>query len=398
MPQTLTNFDAVLKNIYLGPVREQLNNATILLRKLKRDTENVSGRKWIFPLHYGRNFGGGSRPDNAALAEAGHQSYKEAEEVLKYHYGRIRVTGPTMKASRNNAGAFIRAVDSEIKGCARDKKKDLNRQFLGDGTAALTVCGSTSGSTTVNVVSTKYIKPGMKVDIRNSTTGAAIANGDSVEVLTVPNSTTFTVGDAVTTTNAHSVYFEDNAGASGGALVSYETNGLRNIIAASGTLHNVDPSTYAWWVANVDSSTTTLDVEEGQAILDAIDEDDGECNLILTSYKMRREFIKLGVADTRFISDGSTAKARIGMKDPTFNDIAIQVDPDIYNDYIYFLDTGELWIAQAGDWDWMDDDGAILHMVSGYDAYEAVLYWYSNLVTKKRSSHGVMTAVTTSAG
>lgn len=393
MAQSLSNFDAVLKDVYLGPVREQINNSTVLLSDLKRDTENVSGRKWIFPLHYGRNFGVGARPENGTLPTAGAQGYKDAEEYLKYDYGRIELSGQVMKASRDNKGAFIRALDTEIKGMVKDFKKNLNRQLHGDGTGCLTKCGVTNDTTTVVVDSTKYIRPGMKVDIRVLTTGATITNGDSVTVLTVPSATTFTVAEAVTTSASHGVFLEDSAGSTGTSIVYYEGNGLQNIVAASGTLHNVDPSTYDWWVANIDSSTTTLDVLDVQAVIDAIDEDDAEVNRILTSYAMRRKFIELGLADIRFTSDGKTAAARIGMKDPTFNDIPIKVDPDMPNNNIYFLDTRELWIAQAGDLDWMDEDGSILCRVANKDAYEATLYWYHNLVTSKRNAHGAMTAI-----
>jgi hypothetical protein len=43
------------------------------------------------------------------------------------------------------------------------------------------------------------------------------------------------------------------------------------------------------------------------------------------------------------------------------------------------------------DYDWMTKDGAILSRITGYDAYEAVLFRYSELGTKRRNSQGVIT-------
>jgi len=45
---------------------------------------------------------------------------------------------------------------------------------------------------------------------------------------------------------------------------------------------------------------------------------------------------------------------------------------------------------QMGDWDWMDEDGAVLSRVSGYDAYEAALFWYSDLATDRPRSHSFL--------
>ena len=66
-----------------------------------------------------------------------------------YLYGRIKVTGPTIRAARDNAGAFVTAVESEIKGVTRDMKKAINRQLHSDGTDALafwTGADDTSGT------------------------------------------------------------------------------------------------------------------------------------------------------------------------------------------------------------------------------------------------------------
>jgi hypothetical protein len=98
---------------------------------------------------------------------------------MKYLYGRIKLTGPSIKAARTNEGAFIRAVESEMKGLTTDLKSSLNRQLYGDASGALTVCGTTSASTSVVVVSTAKLRVGMVIDVLvtadgTTSTGAVI--------------------------------------------------------------------------------------------------------------------------------------------------------------------------------------------------------------------------------
>ena len=163
---TLTTFDAILKNQYLGPIREQLNNSSVLYSRLEKNEDSVVGKNFTIPLHYGRNEGVGARGEGGALPAAGNQSYKECIVPMRYQYGRIQLTGPTIKAARSNEGAFLRAVDSEMRGLEKDMKSSMNRQAFGDGTGLLAnVAATGSSSTTVVVDSTAKLRIGMPVDI-----------------------------------------------------------------------------------------------------------------------------------------------------------------------------------------------------------------------------------------
>src|SRR5512146_2455724 len=140
----------VLKVRYLPPIREQLNQATILLSRIAREDNavNVSGKSFTVPLHTARNTSAGSgRADGGVLPTAGQQGYDVAVIPNAYQYGRIQVTGPTIRAARDNAGAFVTAIESEINGLTRDMKKAVNRQLLGDGRDVLAFWTNTDGAT-----------------------------------------------------------------------------------------------------------------------------------------------------------------------------------------------------------------------------------------------------------
>src|SRR5688572_24642525 len=130
----------VLKVRYIGPIREQLNGATVLMSRIMRDDKsaNVSGKSFTVPLHTSRNIAAAvPRADGGTLPTAGQQGYQTAVIPTAYVYSRIKVTGPTVRAARDNAGAFVTAIESEIKGVTKDTKRRFNMFLNGDGTGAL---------------------------------------------------------------------------------------------------------------------------------------------------------------------------------------------------------------------------------------------------------------------
>jgi hypothetical protein len=168
MGQNLTNFDDVLKYDYLGPIQDQINNSTVLMSRLEKNEEDVGGKEAVVPLHTGRNSGVGARADAGTLPTAGNQQYEEAKYKCAYNYARIEITGPTIKASRKNKYAFVRAVDSEIQGATKDLKDDINRQLHLNGTGVLGLVNgdpATGTTLTVDNPGTMYLQKGMKIDI-----------------------------------------------------------------------------------------------------------------------------------------------------------------------------------------------------------------------------------------
>src|SRR5262249_20958285 len=109
---TMTVLDAVLKFDYLGPIQDQLNNDTILMNKVRKSSEEVVGKQVILPLRFGRNTGVGARAENATLPIAGFQQYLDAQFPTKTVYGRVEISGKTIRATRNDRGAFVRAARS----------------------------------------------------------------------------------------------------------------------------------------------------------------------------------------------------------------------------------------------------------------------------------------------
>ncbi len=411
----LTAFDDVLKIDYLGPVRDQLNNSSVTVSMLEKREEDFQGKQLYLPLHTGRNFSIGSRGEDVDLpgqTSQGSQIYDNAVYNVSYQYGRIRVTGPTIRASRNNKGAFIRAVDSEMRGVTRDLRQSVNRQILRNGDGELTECTASGPSTTVACNSTKYLQVGMIIDIVTKATGATIANGDSVSVTAINSATSFDIsGAGVTVTTGEAVFLEDTFGD--------DIWGLETIISAANPpsfeagnqgnpsyIGGINRSTSAFWNASITTHTGTFGGAGGNALdqmqetIDTADiATDSDINLLITSHAIKRSYASV-LESLRRYPPGGEITLSSGYKALEFNGMALVADKDLETlsdgtacERIYFLDTSTMWIAHMGDWDWMQEDGAILNRVPGRDAYEAILFRYFNLVTDQPNANAALVSI-----
>jgi len=388
---TLSSIDPILKNQYLGPIREQLNNDITLLKRIGTDYDSVTGKNFTIPMHYGRNWGTGARAEGATLMAAGQQAYKESIVPMRYLYGRIKLTGQSIKASASNAGAFARTLKSEVEGVTRDLKKDLNRMLAGNGTGALTLCGTTSASTTVVVASTAKLAVGMPIDVVVLTDGTTSTGALGRTVTSITNATSFVIsGAAITTDNTFGVYRQGNR--------NLEVMGLEGIISNAdipygyGSLQGLAVATYPWHKATVTAVGGAISDTNLQKLLDDVkNAGAGEVSALYTTFGIRRAYQALLTADKVY---QNTMKMTGGVNELTFNGMPFLTDAEIPSGVVYGVDEAMLQMYKMADFDWMDMDGAILARVSGEDAYEAILYCYMELGMNARNAFGKLTGVT----
>lgn len=391
---TLTTFDPILKNQYLGPIREVLNYATELLKRIGTNYDSIVGKNFTIPMHYGRNEGIGARSDGGALPTAGQQSYKEAIVPMRYLYGRIQVTGPTIKAAATDAGAFTRAIESEIKGVTKDLKSAINRMLAGDGTGALTICGTTSNSTTVVVASTSKLRAGMPIDVIKYTDGTTGTGATGRSVTSITSATAFVIsGSAITTDTDYYVYVAGSR--------NLEVMGLSGIVSDAdigggyGSFQNLAVASYPWHKAVVlGNSSVNRAISDNllQTFFDTVEQRGaGQISAMYTTYGVRRAYQALLTA-TKTLAN--TMKLSGGADTITFNGMPFIVDKDLPTGKIFGVDESSLQMFKMADFDWMDQDGAVLSRVTGYDAYEAVLYCYMELGNYVRNANGVLSDIT----
>lgn len=413
----------ILKVFYLGPIREQINNSTVLLSRIDKDesTQDVYGKTFTVPLHTGRNTAAGvGRAESGVLPTAGQQAWTTAIVPNKYVYGRIQVTGPTIKATRNNAGAFVKAIETEIKGVTRDMKRAMNRQLHGDGRDALAFAAATSdGATTDPMDDGKgnafvHLFTGQAVQWVNGSTHTTRASVGNLVISTlVKGASTYTVGftgGAVTAGAAADYLIPDTGSGFGGGFVlttaanQYQMMGIQGIISASdpallsGGLHGLPVASNGFWAAQSFTNGGTnraLGFEMMQDPLSDIDvySDYGsdDVKFLLANVYVRDKYYALCRADRRIVN---TMKLDGGFSGLEFSGKPIIVDNQCKRNRIYYIGPDSMKIFRTSDFDWMDEDGAVLSRVAGVDAYEATLFHYGDLACLTRNCNGLLDDIT----
>lgn len=262
--------------------------------------------------------------------------------------------------------------------------------LAGDGTGILTMCGTTSGSTTVTVDSTAFLRAGMTIDVIVAANGTTGTGATERTVVSVTNATSFVIsGAAITTDNTYAIYRHGSR--------NIEIMGLGGIVSASdigygyGAFQGLAVASYPWHAATVlDNSGTGRAVSDTliQTLIDTVEQTgSGNVSGLYTSYGVRRAYQALLDAKKQIVNKMKLAG---GYSTIAFNDLPIIVDKHMPTGKIFGLDEDMLKMFKMADFDWMDMDGAVLSRVSGYDAYEAILYCYMEMGTFARNAHGVL--------
>ena len=389
MGATLTTLADIIKTQYAPVVGEMINHSTPILDRIGKDYDSVQGKDFTIPLHYGRNEGIGARAEGGTLPTAGNQSYKASVLPMRYQYGRFQITGQTIKATRNNEGAYRKAVRSEMEGLANDMCDSLSRQLFGDGSGLLaTLASSGSGTSTVVVDSTAKLRVGMPVDIIVKTTGAATAGLAGTSVATITDGTTFTISGTLAGSPAatYGVYIAGSR--------DLEMMGLGGIVSATTTVQGLDVSSYPWWVATVQGNSGTARAISDTILQKALDtltqNSNGKASALYTTYGVRRAYQSILAAQKQFVN---TMTLTGGFDTIAYNGLPIIPDKNAPSGKIFVVDESKLKFYRMSDNGgednglfWLEEDGNMLKYVTGYDAYEAILCLYSNLGTTMRNA------------
>lgn len=402
MATTLATADKALKEFYLPAVREQLNTDIPMLNIVEPKGIDVEGRRAILSLHTGWNQGVGARGELGTLPTAGQETYAEERVPLRYNYGRGEISGPAIKQMKSDKGSFVRATEGSMKGVTASLKRDINRQLWGTSDGVIAGCGVTTASTlvalaaTTTVVQMRQFVVGMTVDIG---TVAQLAAGSGGRVygsaITAVDQTakTITISSAVTTAATD---FVSRAGSGGAGASQKELTGLQTIVAATGTLFNVDPTVDPVWAAYVDATGGAIS-ESGMAkVVQNIQINGGEWPTDgIGSDGVQRAFSNLLLSMKRFPGSrelkGGYAAVDFAAAGPV---IPIMYDRDAPAQKLYWLNRAHIFFGKASDWEFMQEDGNVLSRVSAKDSYEYTLFLYADQFIDKRNAFGLQSGLT----
>ena len=102
--QTLTGYDAVLKEDYGPKLRSTINEDRILMQRFNRsaDQSDFQGRRAVVPINIRPSQSVGARADGGTTPSPQSQTYVDMLVPMVYNYGTVKFTLPTIKATASD--------------------------------------------------------------------------------------------------------------------------------------------------------------------------------------------------------------------------------------------------------------------------------------------------------
>lgn len=403
---TMTTMNKAMKTDYLPRIRQQLEDSTPTLHVCERITDYTVGNFAYMPLGTGRNEGISYAEEGGDLNEPGYQQYDNATYPMKYMYLQIGVTGPGMAATQNKRGAYAKVLMRETERGLTDLKKDVNRMLLGDGTGLRAVIDNTATITADNpsipiASGINYCAKTQLLDIL-PLTSSPTSHG-TVTVTGVTKGATPSIAVTGTYTQIVPDQSSNPTGLFRKGSFANVPYGLDAIISTENppmgveTVGGIDRTTAGneFWQANAftDSATRPISQDLMDSAFDQLDSVIGKLPTVgLCRHAVARRIAGLLIGTTQDVTD----KRRIQVQGPistidggwravTWNNVPIYVDVDMTPERLYLWSAENIFVLQpdgeAGEWNWMDEDGAVLKRVPNKDAFQGMLRKYCNLAT-----------------
>ena len=443
MAATQATLSAILKEFYLGPVQEQLNNEMLILQTMEKSTVDWNGRVAIIPLHVSRNSGVAIAAEGGTLPTAGQQGYERLQVNARFLYGRFQITGPAMSAAgKGGANSFIGWMDAEMNKLVTDVKNAADEMMISGGR-----CLGFINSNADNAAANTYEFFGnvealeaarllvaaaggeVRLQIVRMDTYADVTNDNGDAFLTCASTDatarTFTSGagnagamdlDALPAGTASAVIVhatQDNAACT--AAVAYLDNQPVGVFGNLGlpTHFGVDRTT-ATGSDVLQSSVITNNLAAGQARTDinlsrlqgTLDEvllqSGHEPNVIYMNPVQRQMYsalFQLTAAGTSAVMNVNGEKSTTlngGFSGLAYGSLPIKTSRHVPNGGVIFLKTDSWKLLELESHAFADIDGDVLIRVQNQDSYEGYYRWYYNTVCTHPNRNAILCGLTLS--
>jgi hypothetical protein len=401
---SLTSIDNILKTDVKAKMVEVINTEQVAQKRIEaRQQVQDVGYEFTWTFKSGFSEGVGTMAWNGALPQARQSKYKSLTSTCKTLAGRIRIYQQLRDWTNNQDKAYADVVMDEIESAANAARCEKERFTLLDGgtTALATISSAADSSTIVTVTlaaatsgaATKYLRPGMPIDVYNGT--SAISGATNLEITEVTGDTTFTI------TCASSSDADTLATAIAGSYSVYHYNGYTNEPDGlkswfgynDNTIFGVDRSAAANtyfrpYLCYVDGNGKIAQgTPTGTAVDWQLKNIHQVVSYLMTTRKVAKKdllgFCDEGVAaymlDLRQNQGGYHLDT--GMIDAwpydgiKFEGIEIVSPNYMPLNALCFVDLSNLWKLRNADLDWSSGlDGQMWKWVADYNAYEAFFY------------------------
>lgn len=392
---SISNALAILKNWYAGPIVSQFNDEIPLYREMEKGKEKWNGQQVIRPVKVRRNQGIGATSDGGTLPKIGQQTTQQAIIQAKFNYLRFGITGPFLKASQGDKGAFVSGMEFEMSEGMADFKSDVNRQLFWDGSGTLaTVSANAVASTVITVtgrestdVAGRFLDVGLVFDIVSG--GVVTNSGIQITAISGANTATATLTlSAAVTTNANDTLIRSGS-------LNNEIQGL--ITSQDGgttTIYNIDRSQFVQYQGN------SINNNGNQLILDSMQNAYNEAkrrggakiDTVICDFNSERMYQKLLVAEKRFVGRDMRGDGSFSDKEQDYLDWAgVPVVPDKDAPQRFFFLDRKTWKKYVlAELEWADETGSYMIAQTSADAFEARLRLFANVYPEKPSANAVL--------
>lgn len=413
----------------IGPMREIAKSGRVLLYGSSKqgDTDsndnraNPSGFKGIMAsskgidmvprptvreaLHVRYAPSGGARNENDTLPGPGDNTLTTLIEPLRYQYQSLQITGQLKKAAEKGATGYENAFKQLMRQTATNAQIDLNRQAFGNGTGVLSAirANEAAAQTVIDVITTVPFRVGSVIDGLTISTGVVIEPARTVTAIDMTNRT-ITVSPALTTGLTATTDGWVNSSPDGSSTIAApnnswnrETQGLDSMIDSTGTLHGINVTDYPEWASyeagtiGAISDSVLRAAKRKVGYTTGIDDAGDMKFLMVTTRGIRDAYADTQLALKRHVN---TQTLNGGFDALMFDSVPIVTDDHCQAGSLYMVRVPHMEWKILSDWDWMDDDGAVLSRVVNKDAYRAIMFMYGAFITNHRGSHAKLTGIT----
>jgi len=429
---TRASLDAILKDYYIGPLQEQLNQEVMVLNLFEKAKITWAGKQGVVPVHVGRNTGVAFKAESDPLPDAGTQTTKRLTFTAAYLYGRFQVTGPAIaSAAKGGTASFVGALELEMDKLKDDVRNKADRTLTSGGR----VVGFLNQHKTEGAAATwefrgdfakiaaVYNAKGSNIDVAVVDCSNDTLSGDTVtyEFITTlaaidithagfnPSAGTIRLTNALNTSGVADgfgcalVISDTNAAVN--ALLDEEPTGIYGNLGYV-SLFGVDRGSVAGdamalqsVIANMDADNSgsgdaeALTLERMQQMIDAINVTSGQdIDLILMNPIMRAKYTAL-ISGNIFKPVEKATTGDGGFLGLSYAGVPIKSARHVDNGLMIFMNTKCWKLAVLEDGKFADLDGSVLSRVTDNDSWEGFYKWYYNHYCYRPNANGVLTGV-----
>lgn len=414
----LTDQTNLFKINYYKKSENMYNSANVLHGRIKKRYDFTGKQRFVStPLSFSGGVGASSLP----VSNAG--NYEGAIITAKKVYATCEIEREAIKASANNAGAFVQATKETVKKTVESYMRNCSRILFGDGSAILgrgdaatnvSGAGTTGSPYVVRIASGTglgafkeanfeekdfvQVVSGMNAgDNLGGTAEGGSAVTNLLEIVAVDTAT----GDVSLVGTSAVLAALTGVGplpATSGLCMqrSYlaEPQGLDGVVnVSSGSLYNIAVQR-RWSSVIDDAGGAGVTTDRMNAVMLDVEKKFGRVpNIVMTSYAQFRNILALLEDQKVYNLPNKNLKGAMSFSGVEFmstrGPIGIFVDRFCEDDRIYFLNDDYVEVHHRPGFGWFDDDGTVFLRKTDEDAYNARYGgYYENFITP--TAHGLL--------